>query len=112
LSADSFGHLVYVQGKSPFFNLELFSIFFKDIFGEKRRRDISNNWSDDLSASRETVISGGGHNFSNDLFSAKTSGAFSVGIRVTRDRCYNFLNIFAEKFCEKMAFLTQSKAKF
>jgi hypothetical protein len=30
----------------------------------------------------------------------------------TRDRCYDFLNIFAEKFCEKMAFLTQNKAKF
>jgi predicted secreted acid phosphatase len=31
---------------------------------------------------------------------------------VTRDRCYDFLNIFAEKFCEKMAFLAQNKAKF
>jgi hypothetical protein len=27
------------------------------------------------------------------------------------DRCYNFLNIFAEKFSEKLAFLTQNKAK-
>jgi hypothetical protein len=29
-----------------------------------------------------------------------------------RDRCYDFKNIFAENFCEKMAFLTQNKAKF
>jgi hypothetical protein len=30
----------------------------------------------------------------------------------TRDRCYDFLNIFAKKFCEKKsAFLTQNKAK-
>jgi hypothetical protein len=28
----------------------------------------------------------------------------------TRDRCYDFLNIFAEKFAEKMAFLTENKA--
>jgi hypothetical protein len=28
------------------------------------------------------------------------------------DRCYDFLNIFAEKFSEKLAFLTQNKAKF
>jgi hypothetical protein len=27
------------------------------------------------------------------------------------DRCYDFLNIFAEKISEKMAFLTQNKAK-
>jgi hypothetical protein len=27
------------------------------------------------------------------------------------DRCYEFLKIFAEKFSEKMAFLTQNKAK-
>jgi hypothetical protein len=30
---------------------------------------------------------------------------------VTRDRCYDFLNSFAEKISEKLAFLTQSKAK-
>jgi hypothetical protein len=29
-----------------------------------------------------------------------------------RDRCYDFLNILAEKFCKKLAFLTQNKAKF
>jgi hypothetical protein len=29
----------------------------------------------------------------------------------TRDRCYDFLNIFAEKFSEKMVCLTQNKAK-
>jgi hypothetical protein len=29
----------------------------------------------------------------------------------TRDRCYDFLNIFAEKFSKKMAFFTQNKAK-
>jgi hypothetical protein len=28
-----------------------------------------------------------------------------------RDRCYDFLNIFAEKFSQKIAFLTQIKAK-
>jgi hypothetical protein len=28
------------------------------------------------------------------------------------DRCYDFLNIFAEKVCKKMAFLTQNKAIF
>jgi hypothetical protein len=27
------------------------------------------------------------------------------------DRCYNFKNIFAEKFSEKIAFLSQNKAK-
>jgi hypothetical protein len=31
--------------------------------------------------------------------------------RMTRDRCYDFLNIFAEKFSEKKAFFTQNKAK-
>jgi hypothetical protein len=30
----------------------------------------------------------------------------------TWDRCYDFLNIFAENVCEKMAFLIQNKAKF
>jgi hypothetical protein len=30
----------------------------------------------------------------------------------TWDRCYDFKNIFAEKFSQKMAFLTQNKAKF
>jgi hypothetical protein len=29
----------------------------------------------------------------------------------TWDRCYDFLNILAEKFSKKMAFLTQNKAK-
>jgi hypothetical protein len=28
------------------------------------------------------------------------------------DRCYDFKNIFAEKFSEKLAVLTQNKAKF
>jgi hypothetical protein len=27
------------------------------------------------------------------------------------DRCHDFLNIFADKFCEKMAFFAQNKAK-
>jgi hypothetical protein len=31
--------------------------------------------------------------------------------RVTWDRCYDFLNIFAEKIGEKLVFLTQIKAK-
>jgi hypothetical protein len=31
--------------------------------------------------------------------------------QMTWDRCYDFLNIFAEKFSEKMAFLTQNKAE-
>jgi hypothetical protein len=31
--------------------------------------------------------------------------------RVTRGRCYDFKNIFAEKFCEKLAFFAQNKAK-
>jgi hypothetical protein len=30
----------------------------------------------------------------------------------TRDRCYDFKNIFAEKLSHKMAVLTQNKAKF
>jgi hypothetical protein len=30
---------------------------------------------------------------------------------VTRDRCYDFLNIFAKKFSEKIGVLTQNKAK-
>jgi hypothetical protein len=30
---------------------------------------------------------------------------------VTRDRCYDFLNIFAEKIGEKIGVLTQNKAK-
>jgi hypothetical protein len=30
---------------------------------------------------------------------------------VPPDRCYDFKNIFAEKFSEKMAFSTQNKAK-
>jgi hypothetical protein len=29
----------------------------------------------------------------------------------SRDRCYDFLNIFAEKFSKKLAFFTQNKAK-
>jgi hypothetical protein len=45
----------------------------------------------------------------------KTTGIHSNHLRgefrVTRDRCYDFLNIFAEKFSEKLAFLTQNKAK-
>jgi hypothetical protein len=28
------------------------------------------------------------------------------------DRCYNFSNIFAQKFSKKLAFLTQNKASF
>jgi hypothetical protein len=31
--------------------------------------------------------------------------------RATRDRCYDFLKIFAKKFSKKLAFLTQNKAK-
>jgi hypothetical protein len=31
--------------------------------------------------------------------------------RLSWDRCYDFLNIFAEKFCKKLAFLAQNKAK-
>jgi hypothetical protein len=38
-------------------------------------------------------------------------GASFIDTSVARDRCYDFLNIFAEKFGEKMAFLTQNKAK-
>jgi hypothetical protein len=30
----------------------------------------------------------------------------------TRDRCYDFLNTFAEKFSIKIGLLTQNKAKF
>jgi DNA topoisomerase VI subunit A len=32
-------------------------------------------------------------------------------ICVIRERCCDFLNIFAEKICKKLAFLTQNKAK-
>jgi hypothetical protein len=38
-------------------------------------------------------------------------GFSAVGF-LTWDRCYDFLNIFAEKLSEKMAFLTQSSTKF
>jgi hypothetical protein len=31
---------------------------------------------------------------------------------MTGDRCYDFLNILAEKFSKKLAFFTQNKAKF
>jgi hypothetical protein len=30
---------------------------------------------------------------------------------MTRDRCDDFLNIFAEKLAKKLAFITQNKAK-
>jgi hypothetical protein len=30
---------------------------------------------------------------------------------ISRDRCYDFKNIFAEKFSKKLAFLTENKAK-
>jgi hypothetical protein len=40
-----------------------------------------------------------------DLLSSKGKGCENW------DRCHDFLNIFAEKFSEKMAFLTQNKAK-
>jgi hypothetical protein len=30
----------------------------------------------------------------------------------SQDRCYDFLNIFAEKISKKLAFLAQNKAKF
>jgi hypothetical protein len=32
-------------------------------------------------------------------------------IRLTRDRCYDFKNIFAEKIGKKLAFYAQNKAK-
>jgi hypothetical protein len=31
--------------------------------------------------------------------------------RVTRDRCYDFLNIFAEKFCEKIGVFDSKQSK-
>jgi hypothetical protein len=34
-----------------------------------------------------------------------------VFYRLFWDRCYDFLNIFAENFSKKLAFLTQNKAK-
>jgi hypothetical protein len=34
-----------------------------------------------------------------------------VRARVTGDRCYDFLNIFAEKIRHKMAFLTRNKGE-
>jgi hypothetical protein len=35
-----------------------------------------------------------------------------IGVRVTGDRCYDFLNFFAETFAEKIGvFLTQNEAK-
>jgi hypothetical protein len=42
-------------------------------------------------------------------FSSKTTQLKWVWL--SWDRCYDFKNIFAEKFCEKMAFFTQSKDK-
>jgi hypothetical protein len=35
----------------------------------------------------------------------------AVSTELAWDRCYDFLNIFAETICEKLAFLTQNKAK-
>jgi hypothetical protein len=35
----------------------------------------------------------------------------SLADRVTRDRCYDFKNIIAEKFSEKLAFLFKNKGK-
>jgi hypothetical protein len=35
-----------------------------------------------------------------------------AAIATFRDRCYDFLNIFAKMLAKKMAFLTQNKAKF
>jgi hypothetical protein len=40
---------------------------------------------------------------------AKVQALDSIGRN--RDRCYYFKNIFTEKFCKKLAFLTQNKAK-
>jgi hypothetical protein len=44
---------------------------------------------------------------------AKTALAFAVSeVQLASwDRCYDFKNIFAEKIGEKIAFLTQNKAK-
>jgi hypothetical protein len=36
---------------------------------------------------------------------------WTMSTRMTWDRCYDFLNIFVEKFSKKLAFLTQNKAK-
>jgi hypothetical protein len=41
------------------------------------------------------------------ILQLKSSFSSQIG-----DRCYDFLNIFAEKFSKKLAFLTQNKAKF
>jgi hypothetical protein len=42
----------------------------------------------------------------------KRSEKTSIGISVTRDRCYDFLKIFSPKnSAKKLAFLTQNKAK-
>jgi hypothetical protein len=44
------------------------------------------------------------HNISNRLFSSGTrqNPSFETERASARDRCYDFLNIFAEKFSEKI----------
>jgi hypothetical protein len=44
------------------------------------------------------------------LHSSSLPGQFFV-TRVTRDRCYDFKNIFAKTFCEKIGIFVQNKAK-
>jgi hypothetical protein len=41
---------------------------------------------------------------------AKSAGL--AAISVTRDRCYDFLNILDEKNCKKLAFFAQTTASF
>jgi hypothetical protein len=50
--------------------------------------------------------------FDGEDLSSAGSQVGGAASRVTRDRCYDFLNIFAENFCKKMAFLTRNKVKF
>jgi hypothetical protein len=38
-------------------------------------------------------------------------GSLSGGQLQIRDRCYDFVNIFAKKIAKKLAFLTRNKAK-
>jgi hypothetical protein len=62
----------------------------------------------------DTVVAKNKLNFSPRKFLpilATFKQRFKGQILLHWDRCYDFLNIFAEKFSEKMAFLTQNKAK-
>jgi hypothetical protein len=48
---------------------------------------------------------------SGGVASSPPAEFWAVSSNPARDRCFDFLNIFAEKFRKKSAFLAQNKAK-